>query len=132
MNEKTKLKMILLCIVLFYTPLLTIEKNFKRDIDTSLQKAEELDLSEEILDKEILLMNNKLASYAHFLKEEIKYTPRNTEFKKNNEENYIQLKSYSFIPISDFRSSFAGMRYKILRLYFKGDRLSRVETEIKD
>ena len=109
-----------------------LNDNLRRKVDPpSLQEAQELQAIEMKLDQGIKQMNDTIAYYKKLKDIEIKLTPGRTIFRKNPDEGYVEIESYSFIPESSIYTTLVGIRYKIMRLYYgQGVTASKIETEI--
>lgn len=123
---------ILIASTLLWTPNATaIDDAFKAGKDASLQESEELKKTEEAMDKRIKELNEKLQRFAVLKNIPVKYTPERTVFSKDEKDGaYIELQSYSFIPLAFNYGRPVGSRYKVMRLYYSGDTLSKIETEV--
>ncbi|MCB1201143.1 MAG: hypothetical protein KDK41_10890 [Leptospiraceae bacterium] len=108
-----------------------IDDAFKAGKDTSLQESEELKKTEEAMDAKIKEINEKLQRFSILKNIPVKYTPERTTFAKDEKDGtYIELQSYSFIPLAFNYGKPVGSRHKTMRLYYSGDTLSKVESEI--
>lgn len=96
--------------------------------ETELQKAEELEKSEETIDKKIAEYNEMLAQYNTLNEGEVELSPVQTKFTKT--DDYIELESYDFIQDNFSPSVVVGGKVKSMKLYFSGDKLARVESTI--
>ena len=107
------------------------ENLLKKEVDPS-QVSESLKNTEKQLDERILEVNKSLSRYSRFLKTKgiIKYSPQNTVVTVNTEKNYVQIESYSFIQESKVSTELVGLKNKTMRLFFSGDNLVKIETEI--
>lgn len=92
------------------------------------QKAEELRKTEEDFDKRIQVEGEKLGFYYRLKEIDVKYTPMRTIFRKG--DDYVELQSYTFIPMSFAHGKPVGGRYKNVRLYYNGETLSKIETDV--
>ncbi|MCS6985289.1 MAG: hypothetical protein NZM25_09235 [Leptospiraceae bacterium] len=107
-----------------FSSLYSIEDAFKAGKDLELQKAKELEATDKELDRQIKDLNVLLERY-HVLKNiPVRYSPANTVFTKG--EDYIELDSYNFIPMSFNNGTAVGTRLKKMRLYFSGQKLVKV------
>lgn len=94
------------------------------------QLSEELKEMEEKLQKQVLELNEKLGQYSVLKEWELRYSPVQTRLRKSDE--YLELESYSFIPRYMGSPVFVGKKTKIMRLYFSGDSVSKVENIIEE
>ena len=94
------------------------------------QKAEALDQFEKSLDSKIMVINKKLAQYSSLMNEKVTHTPVHSRFRKG--DGYIEYEKYDFIYENPSSSVIVGGRKKLVKLYYNGDTLSKVESEIID
>ena len=113
---------------------------------TDLQNVKELEISEKSLDEKILEYNTLLANYGKLIKQDVRYTPMKTHFRSClkgksfpqkddpacKSEDYIEVESYEFIQAAFNYTEVVGSKVKILRLYFDGDSLLKVESRITE
>lgn len=116
----------------------------KEGKNEELQKAKELELSEKTLDEQILEINTLLSRYYKLIDIDITHTPMKTTFrkcrngvsspKKGDEncqnEDYIELEVYNFIPESYSSNRTIGYKSKMVRLYFKDKTLVKVMSRV--
>ena len=107
-----------------------LSTRYQKKVDPNLQQSKELEASDKAIDAKILNLNQRMARYLVLMNMDIKLMPERTELIKNKDKNYIELESYSFIQKSRLISEVVGLRYKTLRLYFSGNRVSRIETRV--
>lgn len=96
--------------------------------EDNLQKAKELEETEAILDEKISVYNEMLANYSNLQDESIIYSPDKTIFTVG--DGYIELESYNFIREELQSTKIVGGQQKFMRLYFSGESLTKIETEI--
>jgi len=101
---------------------------FSQDDNPDLQKSEELQNVEKILDTKLAELNKQLASYAVLKDKKITMSPNQTIVKNTNE--YIEMKSYDFIASEHASNEIIGSMEKSIKLYFNGTTLSKVESEV--
>ena len=106
-----------------------LEDSLRSLIDPS-QQSEGLKAREKIFDAEIKKLNQDFARYKSLLGIDVKITPEQTSFTKNDQENWIQLESFSFVPESYIFTNIVGVKYTIVKLYFGPGGLSKIETRI--
>lgn len=109
-----------------------IDDAFRKGKNAELQKSEELDKTEKALDTQIVEINNKLTRYAKLQALTVQYTPFQTIFRKNNEENFIEIEAYSFLTegMVETNGDRAGFRKRTVRLFYENNTLSKVEASV--
>lgn len=126
---KKNFALLIALIAMFATgSLFAIDDTFKSGKDADSQKAKELEETEKALDEKIKTLGESLQFYSKLDKIEVKYTPGQTNFSKG--DGYIELESYNFIPQSYVYGNPVGTKVKKMRLYYSGETLSKIETEI--
>ncbi len=120
--------LLLLCV----SSLTSIDKNLQKVIDPSLQSSASMKSAEIALDEKILVLYKRLQEYRGLMNVDVRYTPQRTKFTKDVSKGYIELESYSFIPVVHFLPELSGLRTKTMRLYFQGNNLSKVQTTVTD
>lgn len=98
----------------------------QEDVDS--QKAQELEETEKTLDERIAQFNAMFAEFADLKAGDVNHSPEQTRFRRG--DDFIELEKYDFIKESFASNKVVGRRTKYLRLYFSGDTLSRVESEM--
>lgn len=94
------------------------------------QLSDELKQMEEKLQNQVLELNKKLGQYSVLKEWELRYSPVQTRLRKA--DDYVELESYSFIPRYMGSPVFVGKKTKIMRLYFNGDAVSKVESIVEE
>ena len=92
------------------------------------QKAQELEKTEEVLDERIAQFNAMFSEFADLKAGDVNHSPSQTRFRRGSD--YIELEKYDFIKESFASNKVVGRRTKYLRLYFNGETLNRVESEM--
>ncbi|MDH5717471.1 MAG: hypothetical protein OEZ22_07505 [Spirochaetia bacterium] len=106
-------------------------KNWKSlRTNSESQKALELDQTEDNLDDKILEVNKSLGNYHKLQDVPVNYTPAQTKFTKG--KDYIEIESYSFIGRSYNKSNIIGMKTKKMKLFYNGDKLSKIITSVME
>lgn len=90
------------------------------------QNVKELSNFEKILDSKIAAINKSLSQYSDLMKAEVHYTPVQSRFSQG--DGYIQMEKYEFITESSTSTTVVGGKRKIVRLYYNGQTLSKVES----
>ncbi len=124
MKMRRKIFIGAILVVAISYPVLGIDDSLKAGKDQELQKAKELENTEKALDQQIKELNVMLQRYNILKNVPVKYTPANTVFSKG--DDYIELDSYNFIPMSFNYGYQVGTRLKKMRLYFSGESLTKV------
>lgn len=117
-----------------------VDDSLKAGKNWEKQQSEELRKTEASMDNRIKEMYKMLERYHVLKKFDIQMTPGRTKFRKNvkgedgkmtnegEDQEYIELESYAFIEKSSIHPAKVGSKYKLMRLYFNGEKLSKVET----
>jgi hypothetical protein len=97
-----------------------------------IQTSKEMVRTEEKLDARIVDLNNQLLRYNKLLAIDTTLTPQQTHFRKNNEENFIELETYRFTTEGMINPKGDRSEYQIsiIRLYFDNDSLSKVSATL--
>jgi len=96
----------------------------------SLQTSKTLEAADRKLDSKINEFNKLLAAYSSMKGTKVRITPANTKFIEK--ENYIELENYDFILENLGSSNVVGSRIRRIRLFFNGNDLEKVESEVID
>ncbi|MDH5720516.1 MAG: hypothetical protein OEZ13_07810 [Spirochaetia bacterium] len=92
------------------------------------QLSKELEETEKKLDKKIVDMNKEFTDFYSLKGKDVNYSPAQTRFRQA--EDYIELESYSFINHTRNTGEVVGMKSKIMRLYYSGNSLKKIETTV--
>ncbi len=116
--------------MLFAGTAYSIDDSLSKGKNADIQKSEELDKTEKALDERIKKLGEMLQRYDKLQNIDVKYTPGQTIFMKG--DGYIELISYNFIPTSFSYGKPVGTKEKRLRLFFSGETLTKMETEVME
>lgn len=94
------------------------------------QLSEDLDKREQKLQEQVLELNKKFGQYAVLKDWDLRYSPVQTRLKKTDE--YVELESYAFIPRYFGSPVLVGKKTRIVRLYFSGESVSKVESILEE
>ncbi len=116
--------------ILFAGTAYSVDESLSKGKNTEIQKSVELDKTEKALDEHIKKLGEMLQRYDKLQNIDVKYTPGQTIFTKG--DGYIELISYNFIPTSFSYGKPVGTKEKRLRLFFSGETLTKMETEVME
>ncbi len=116
--------------ILFAGTAYSVDESLSKGKNTEIQKSVELDKTEKALDEHIKKLGEMLQRYNKLQNIDVKYTPGQTIFTKG--DGYIELISYNFIPTSFSYGKPVGTKEKRLRLFFSGETLTKMETEVME
>lgn len=94
------------------------------------QLSEELDKREQKLQEQVLELNKRFGQYAVLKDWDLRYSPVQTRLTKTDE--YVELESYAFIPRYFGSPVLVGKKKRVVRLYFSGDSVSKVESILEE
>ena len=140
-NMKLKIWITSLLLLVSFS-LFAIADEFASGKDSEIQKAESLAETDRKMDDKIKDINERLSRFGNLRAIVTKtiqedrpiFTPGQTMVRlspSDAKEPYIELEAYDFIP-QGYSNKAIGQRYKIVRLYFDGDKLSKIESIVTE
>lgn len=90
------------------------------------QLSEELNKREKALQEQVLEIDKRFSQYSVLKDWDLRYSPVQTRLKKT--EEYVELEAYAFIPRFAGSPVLVGKKSRIMRLYFSGSEISKIEN----